>query len=208
MVLTGDGSDEVLSGFTIHQGEKFSRYYQMIPPFIRYLINPLGTNLIGALPLLQFKKFATRSKNVTNAATKDFAERMELKSMGFTDNQRESLLLDFNEQKSVRSIIENTISKVKNRDNMTKLNYFMLKVHLADDMLTKVDRMSMANSLETRIPFLDHRIVELLASVSMKVKLKGFKRKNVLRQSFGNNLPKELLRQKKKGFWATFSRLV
>jgi asparagine synthase (glutamine-hydrolysing) len=67
-------------------------------------------------------------------------------------------------------------------------------------MLTKVDRMSMAHSLEARVPFLDHRLVELLAPVSAAVKLPGYTRKNVLRKAMARHLPASLLHAGKKGF--------
>ena len=67
-------------------------------------------------------------------------------------------------------------------------------------MLCKVDRASMANSLEIRIPFLDHRIIELLSSVNMKIKLKGYRRKCILRNTIGRRLPNKLLSARKKGF--------
>jgi asparagine synthase (glutamine-hydrolysing) len=80
------------------------------------------------------------------------------------------------------------------------LDYWLLKVSLPDDMLCKADRATMANSLEVRTPFLDHRIVELLASVHVDVKLKGFTRKNILRLSMGKMLPRKILNAGKHGF--------
>jgi asparagine synthase (glutamine-hydrolysing) len=67
-------------------------------------------------------------------------------------------------------------------------------------MLTKVDRMTMAASLEARVPFLDHRLVELMAPVSAQVKLPGYTRKHVLRRALGARLPSELLHARKRGF--------
>src|SRR3974377_95533 len=78
--------------------------------------------------------------------------------------------------------------------------YFNLKVSLPDDMLTKVDRMSMAHSLETRVPFLDHRLVEFMATVHRDVKMEGYTRKSVLRNTIGKRLPPALLRAPKRGF--------
>ena len=78
--------------------------------------------------------------------------------------------------------------------------YFNLKVSLPFDMLVKVDRMSMANSLETRIPFLDYRLVELMTKVSKNVKMQGYERKSVLRNTVGKILPSSILNAPKKGF--------
>jgi asparagine synthase (glutamine-hydrolysing) len=76
--------------------------------------------------------------------------------------------------------------------------YFHLKVYLPDDMLAKVDRMSMAHSLETRVPFLDHRLVELGCRVHKDVKLPGYNAKNLLKQTYGPKLPPALLKSPKK----------
>jgi len=78
--------------------------------------------------------------------------------------------------------------------------YFNLTVSLPDDMLTKVDRMTMAASLEARVPFLDYRLVELMTGVHKDVKLPGLERKAVLRRTVGRRLPAPLLRASKRGF--------
>jgi asparagine synthase (glutamine-hydrolysing) len=67
-------------------------------------------------------------------------------------------------------------------------------------MLVKVDRMSMSNSLETRVPFLDFRLIEFLVSVHKNIKMEGLQRKSILRNTIGKQLPKALLRAPKKGF--------
>ena len=67
-------------------------------------------------------------------------------------------------------------------------------------MLTKVDRMSMANSLETRLPFLDVRLIELMTKVDKNIKMEFLERKSVLKNTIGKKLPKEVLKSPKKGF--------
>jgi len=79
--------------------------------------------------------------------------------------------------------------------------YFQHQVTLPGDMLKKVDRMSMAYSIETRIPFLDHRIVELLFRAHKRIKMKGYTNKSILRNAVANHsLPNEILTSSKKGF--------
>ena len=81
-----------------------------------------------------------------------------------------------------------------------KLMYFHFRVSLPERMLTKVDRVSMSTSLECRAPFLDHRLVELMAGVSQNVKMPGMQRKYLLRETTGKLLPEEILNAPKKGF--------
>jgi asparagine synthase (glutamine-hydrolysing) len=83
---------------------------------------------------------------------------------------------------------------------MDQLQYWLMRYSLPDDMLCKVDRASMAAGLETRAPFLDHRIVELLASVHWSVKLPRYSRKNLLRAAMRGILPRATLNGRKCGF--------
>ena len=86
------------------------------------------------------------------------------------------------------------------QDEFYKLMYFDFKHSLPDDYLVKVDRMSMANSLEARIPFLDYRLVEFMVGVDKNVKMQGFECKSVLRKTIGKQLPKGILNAPKRGF--------
>ena len=78
--------------------------------------------------------------------------------------------------------------------------YLNFKHNLPDDYLVKVDRMSMSNSIKTRAPFLDYRLIEFMVKVCKNIKLQGFERKSILRKTIGKNLPKQLLYASKKGF--------
>ena len=77
---------------------------------------------------------------------------------------------------------------------------WIVKTYLVDDILTKVDRMSMAVSLETRPPLLDHKVVEFVATLPPRFKLKGFESKHILKRAAGRLLPQEILSRKKQGF--------
>jgi asparagine synthase (glutamine-hydrolysing) len=96
---------------------------------------------------------------------------------------------------------KDAMKRCRFKDPFYKLMYFHNKVTLPGDMLTKVDRMSMAYSIETRVPFLDHRIIELLFTVHKSLKTNGHINKIILRNAVANrSLPKELLVASKKGF--------
>ena len=103
-------------------------------------------------------------------------------------------------QIKLSDFIDNFYAKHSVQDPFYKLMLFQFKVLLPDDFLVKVDRMSMAYSLETRIPFLDYRLVEFMMQVSKNVKMQGYERKSVLRNSIGKKLPASLLKAPKKGF--------
>jgi asparagine synthase (glutamine-hydrolysing) len=84
--------------------------------------------------------------------------------------------------------------------NATKMTYCDALAYLPDDILCKVDRASMAVSLETRVPFLDHRVAELAARIPMSMKLRGKSGKWILRELLGRHLPSELFERPKSGF--------
>jgi len=90
-------------------------------------------------------------------------------------------------------------------DMLNKLLFLDTKVYMQDDILAKVDRMSMANSLEVRVPFLDHTVAEFAASLPLKYKLNGLKTKCLLKKVMKNKLPKEIVNRKKKGFGIPFA---
>ena len=86
------------------------------------------------------------------------------------------------------------------KDTLTQALYFETAARLTGDMLVKVDRMSMANSLEVRCPLLDHRLAELAARIPHAWKLRNGRGKDIFIQAVGHRLPPEILRQPKRGF--------
>lgn len=198
MVLTGDGGDEVLSGYTTYQGEKFSMHYQKLPEWIRKGIPAVIKQLSAPFKGTARYKL-NRIYNVCNLANLNFEERYLSKTSsidisvikGLTQGQQMYPIEDF---------LSDFMKNCTYKDSFYKLMYLNLKLTLPDDMLVKVDRMSMAYSLETRTPFLDHRLVEYLCQVDKKVKMEGYERKSILKNTVGKKLPPALLNLSKKGF--------
>jgi asparagine synthase (glutamine-hydrolysing) len=198
MALSGDGGDEVLSGYTIFQAEKLTHMLRHFKSVVAFA--PAVARVLGGVAPNGYSRTLNRLAHAAEASSLEFAHRLEVKQNGFGRDTRAAMLGGLRNVRPVGDFIEEALQPVRDRDNMTKLNYWLTKVGLPDDMLCKVDRTSMANSLEVRVPFLDHRLVELLASVSMRVKLAGYKRKNVLRATVGKQLPHGILRARKRGF--------
>ena len=94
----------------------------------------------------------------------------------------------------------------RGRDSLNAAIYTDTKLHLSDDILVKVDRMSMANSLEVRGPLLDYRVVEFMARIPGHVKMPGFRLKHFLKETLCGLLPAEVLREKKSGFNVPMAR--
>jgi len=96
--------------------------------------------------------------------------------------------------------LQNLFDKSRNWDPLSRMLYFDTKTWLVDDLLIKADRMSMATSIELRVPFLDHRLVEYAASLPSKFKLHGTNVKHILKKVLADRLPKEIINRKKMGF--------
>jgi asparagine synthase (glutamine-hydrolysing) len=85
-------------------------------------------------------------------------------------------------------------------DPLSRIQYVDIKTYLTDDILTKVDRASMANSLEVRCPFLDHKFMELVASIPVRFKLRGLTGKYILKKTMEPYLPQRIVHRRKMGF--------
>ena len=200
MILTGDGGDEVLSGYTTFQGEKFAAQYQFLPKPIRKLLPKLVK--LSAAPFrgkIRYK--LNRISKVLESSNLTFEKRLLSKLCHTSPENLAQIISSDTKSISFFDFYEDTMKNCKFKDPFYKLMYFQHKVSLPGDMLTKVDRMSMAYSIETRIPFLDHRIVELLFRAHKNIKTNGYVNKIILRNAVANHtLPKELLAASKKGF--------
>ncbi len=199
VILTGDGGDEVLNGYTIHQGERFAQYYNSSPQLLRNNIVPTALSGISRIAPASIRRRVRRVQDVLHSSALDFESRLLAKQNGFREVEREAIATQ-RSTVSARDILHESLRRVETFDSFTKLNYWLTKVALPDDMLTKVDRATMAHALEARLPFLDHRLVELMWTVRSDIRMKGFERKYILKKVMGPKLPPQLLRASKKGF--------
>ncbi|MEI6901313.1 MAG: asparagine synthase (glutamine-hydrolyzing), partial [Bacteroidota bacterium] len=200
MVLTGDGGDEVLSGYQSFIGLKLTNHYRKLPPFLRQNIPP-GLGILGDQFRGDLRYKFNRLKNVCQTANLDFIQRSLSKLAWISINDIKMLMGDaLDKQYPAEEYLSQVMSKCSFQDDFYKMMYMQFHVSLPDDMLVKVDRMSLAHSLEARVPFLDHRLIEFMVKVHKDVKLPGFNRKNVLKNTVGRKLPEALYNAPKKGF--------
>jgi asparagine synthase (glutamine-hydrolysing) len=198
MVLTGDGGDEILSGYTPYQAEKLAVIYQALPRFITKALPSFVAGL-GQLFTGGLRYKLNRSARVLKSSSMTFEKRL-LSKMWSTPEFTQQLIQPGENYIKLEDYLSDLFAKYPLNDPFYKLMIYHFKVLLPDDYLTKVDRMSMAHSLETRIPFLDYRLVEFFCNVHKDVKMEGFTRKSILRNTIGRRLPVQLLSAPKKGF--------
>lgn len=198
MVLTGDGGDEVLSGYNLYRHEKFATYYQKLPSWFKDKV-PF---IISSLPKSKKETLSyklSQAELIASSFNLDFNNRYLHKDLCGDLITIKRLTKNLSVY-PVEDFMSDFMKKCHFKDPFYKLMYLNFKLTLPNDMLVKVDRMSMANSLETRAPFLDHRLIEYMVGVHKNLKMNGLEGKSILRNTIGKQLPASLLKAPKKGF--------
>jgi asparagine synthase (glutamine-hydrolysing) len=199
MVLTGDGGDEILSGYPSYQGIKLAQTYQQFPGFLQYVMSS-SLNLISKLSLGSNRYKINRYYHFINNSKYEFPIRLIAKRSKPEFNKIKALINDDIKTWPVKDYINDFMSKCEYKNDFYKEMFFNFKFDLPNDYLVKIDRMSMAYSLETRLPFLDHRLIEFMVRVDKDIKMQGLECKSVLKKTIAKKLPPSLLKSPKKGF--------
>ena len=185
MVLTGEGSDELLGGYPKHLFECFVPYYHLIPRLAR---NNFIEPTINALPY-RFRRWKTA---IQAMAITDHDERMARWFGALTMDDRENLL----------SLQHNSppLHSPRNNNSLRDILCFDQTSWLPDNLLERGDRMTMAASIEARMPFMDHVLYEFVNSKPNKIRINGRSTKWILRKCMQQILPKVILNRPKVGF--------
>lgn len=199
MVLTGDGGDEALSGYISYTGIKLSSVIKRYPKIIRKGFVQFSI-LIGKILKGKIRYKLNKFANVIETAELEFNDRMAIKGACTDLTLIKELTKNIKGVIKIEDYLKDVMKNCHFTDDFYKLMYFNYTLSLPNDYLVKVDRMSMANSLETRVPFLDFRLVEFMAKVHKDVKMQGWERKSVLRKSIAKLLPSSVLNSPKRGF--------
>ncbi|MCP4252518.1 MAG: asparagine synthase (glutamine-hydrolyzing) [Candidatus Scalindua sp.] len=203
VALAGDGADELFAGYRMYQGEYMAKYYSILPDIIKKKIIEPFINFLPDSRDKKFTEYVRRFKKFTKGMSGSLAERFYEWQEIFPLNTRHKLikhhLRDNIPFQAGREIISQKLNEFSG-DNINRMLYVDVKNSLPGDMLTKVDLMSMRNSLEVRVPFLDHALVEFAFEMEGDVKLKGLKRKYILMETFKDVLPPMLHNRPKWGF--------
>jgi asparagine synthase (glutamine-hydrolysing) len=203
VALSGDGGDELFAGYRMYLGEYWSDYYSKLPSFLR---NGLISPLINALPDARDKpglEKIRRVKKFLRGMSNAFANRFCGWRQIFPYPMRQKLLRQAPDQNLYLGLVQQWVADHKadfEGDRINLMLYLDVKGLLPGDMLTKVDRMSMANSLEVRVPFLDHTVVEYVFTLLGPRKLGPTGGKRILLETFKELLPPSLHKRPKWGF--------
>ncbi|MBI4963352.1 MAG: asparagine synthase (glutamine-hydrolyzing) [Desulfomonile tiedjei] len=201
VVLTGDGGDEIFAGYPTHVAYRVSRIFTMIP---RWLRENLITPVVMALPTSMDRiSFDYKAKRFVTGADLPLGQGHYWWKVIFSEDEKKELcsgeFLGTGFRDSF-AVFERHFAAASHAHPLNQLLYVDAKTFLLDDNLTKVDRMTMAHSLEARVPLLDHELVERLAVIPPRIKSTGLQTKRLLRRAVRNLLPPAIRKGKKKGF--------
>jgi asparagine synthase (glutamine-hydrolysing) len=197
VALSGVGADELFTGYPSHKAAQYFHYAGRLPQPLRRAVRRLmpetgngrAGRLQGFLDAVEMKPelvFASRYLHATRER-----DRLRILSPDF---------LSYADSSAASDYLMRLFATANSRDFMGRLLYVDQKAYLVNELLRTTDSMSMAHSLEVRTPFLDYRVVELVAKMPTSMKIRGLTTKYALRKLAEKLLPKEIAHRPKKGF--------
>jgi asparagine synthase (glutamine-hydrolysing) len=209
VVMGGDGGDELFAGYPTFQALKLIRYYDILPHEIRALI----LKIVQAMPVSHGNiSFDFKFKQLLRGAGVSREIMFFLWMGSFNEREKRDLLTEeVWDQVKTQNTFEDLFDYIKGsnlKNEIERALYLVMKLYLQDDVLVKVDRASMANSLEVRAPFLDYTFVEFAVQLPTLLKLQRLTTKYLLKKAASSLLPREITHRRKKGFGIPVGRWI
>jgi asparagine synthase (glutamine-hydrolysing) len=196
VVLTGDGGDELFAGYSRYVTERRRSKFDLVPRIVREgLMAPLsrrlphgawGRNYLNNVALDPITRY------LDNVSVFTGLNKSSLYTAAFSDQLRTS--------RHLSAYFRELSGNVKTDARLDSLLYIDSKTYLPGDILTKVDRMSMAVSLEARVPLLDHKLIEFVTRIPASLKMNGLETKYLFKRAVADLVPAEILNRPKQGF--------
>lgn len=200
VLLSGEGGDEAFAGYTNYRNLV---WLERIKKALGPLSSAVGSVLFrasGPLHAGRIKKYA----RLMSVDFEDYYYSRTSSPFSFLNRHAHELYTDtFRcalEKEKKEEYMESLLKRIRTLGLLDKMLYIDTKTWLPDDLLVKADKMTMANSVELRVPFLDHRVLEYAAALPAHFKLHGTTTKYILKEAFAGRVPEEIIRRKKTGF--------
>ncbi len=203
VALSGDGGDELFGGYDTYVANQLDvKYRRKIPQFVR---EKMVAPMVGLLPPTGKKKgLVNKSKRFVEGSNLP-PDLQHTRWMTFVaEHEKQALyspeMLQARNGCTAFDFMRGYFQKATSKDPLNRQLYVDTKTYLCDNILVKVDRMSMATSLEARVPFLDHRVVEFAARVPGSMKMANGRTKILVKDALAKLLPQMITKRGKEGF--------
>lgn len=190
VVLSGEGADELFGGYQVYRNPMNHKLYQTVFP---YPLRKLIRNIAKRMPDIKGRDYLIRA---TDPLEEDFIGNAFL----YDYKQKAELLKDPSIATRPQDITKRFYTRARKYDDVTKMQYLDINLWLVGDILLKADRMSMANSLELRVPFLDKEVFKVASTIPSKLRVNRHNTKYALRKAAARHLPIETAEKEKLGF--------
>ncbi len=198
VILSGVGGDELFGGYRRYLGYSLNNYYRRIPRMLRKTLIPAVFELLPSDRNSGLMNFFRLGKGFIRSSEKPEHEQYHDMITIFRKDFLQDLLKRGPE---VNGGLSGLYAMSSNgTDSLKGMLHFDIKTQLVDDLLLLTDKMSMAASIEARVPFLDHHFVEFALNIPSKYKIHGLKLRYIQKKAMQNILPPEVIDKKKKGF--------
>ncbi len=190
VILSGEGADEVFGGYTIYHEPNSLKMFNYMPSMVKKILKS-GASLIPE---------GTRGKSFIERGCTPMKERYVGNAKIFLDNEKQSVLKNFSSDFTIPRAVKDIYDKASSYDPITQMQYVDFNTWLTGDILVKADRMTMAHSLELRVPFLDKEVFRVASKLTSEEKINGHVTKYLLRESFKSELDLTAMDRKKLGY--------
>ncbi|MGB9377380.1 MAG: asparagine synthase (glutamine-hydrolyzing) [Mycobacteriales bacterium] len=190
VVLSGEGADELFGGYNIYREPLSLRHVSSLPSAVRK----------GMLAVSSVVPEGVRGKSFLQRGATPIRERYYGNARMFTEDEKRELLAHYDPQVSYLDITRRFYDECADYDDVTKMQYVDLFTWLRGDILVKADRMSMAHSLELRVPFLDTGVFDVAATIPLEQRITKETTKLALRRALADLVPPHVVERRKLGF--------